>query len=220
MSELQNPANKNKIIFLHLSKTGGTTLNGIINQQYARDTIFNMKGINSKDSFKQLSSSEKEKIKIFRGHMAFGLHDFLSYPCTYFTLLREPTERVLSHYYYICNNPDWKDHEIAQAKSLEEYLMKQGEFNDLSNLQIKLLCGTSQVNWANKNQVLETAKNNLYNHFTVVGITERFDETLLILQYSFAWNIPLYVRQNVAKNRLSKPSEQILNTIKQNNRMS
>lgn len=27
------------------------------------------------------------------GHMAFGLHNFLSYPCTYFTLLREPTER-------------------------------------------------------------------------------------------------------------------------------
>jgi hypothetical protein len=205
-----------KIIFLHIPKAAGTTLNGIINQQYTRDTIFNLKGINDKDNFDKLCASKKDKIRILRGHMAFGLHNFLSYPCTYFTLLRNPIERVISHYYYIRNNPHYKRHKIAQAKSIEDYLMSQEEkFNDLSNLQTKLLCGTSQVNWSNEIEVLEMAKFNLENYFAVVGITEKFDETMLILQYNFDWNIPVYIRQNVSKN--SYPSgiyEQTLKIIK------
>src|SRR5207244_3848515 len=40
-------------------------------------------------------------------------------------------------------------------------------------------------------------------HFAVTGLTERFDETMLLLRKAFGWRMPLYGKSNVTKNRLS-----------------
>jgi hypothetical protein len=50
-------------------------------------------------------------------------------------------------------------------------------------------------------QTLELAKRNLLEHFSVVGFTEEFDATLLLLQATFNWHNIYYVRHNVSKNR-------------------
>lgn len=55
-------------------------------------------------------------------------------------------------------------------------------------------------------EALEIAKQNLQAHFSLVGLTERFDETLILLKQAFGWKTPFYVKENVTKNRQSKDS--------------
>jgi hypothetical protein len=47
-------------------------------------------------------------------------------------------------------------------------------------------------------QMLEAAKGNLDRHFAVAGLTERFDETLLLLGKAFGWRRLHYVPANVS----------------------
>jgi hypothetical protein len=55
-------------------------------------------------------------------------------------------------------------------------------------------------------KTLEIAKKNLRDHFSVVGLSERFDETLILIKRKFGWRLPCYVKVNVTKNRPSKGS--------------
>ncbi|MGH8067121.1 MAG: hypothetical protein ACRERE_18170 [Candidatus Entotheonellia bacterium] len=59
-------------------------------------------------------------------------------------------------------------------------------------------------------------------HFAVVGLTERFDETLILLRRSLGWRrFPFYIRQNTTKNRLLKDnlSTEVLKAIKRYNEL-
>jgi hypothetical protein len=53
---------------------------------------------------------------------------------------------------------------------------------------------------------LEKAKQNLRNHFAVVGITEDFDRMLMLLKKKFDWRNILYVKKRVTQNR-PKPKQ-------------
>ena len=97
------------VIFLHIPKVGGTTVNRIIDRQYKPNTIYRVRDDDSRhkriqdcvDEFKLLPSSEKEEIEVVMGHMGFGIHNFLPQPSVYITMLRDPVERVISYYYYV-----------------------------------------------------------------------------------------------------------------------
>jgi hypothetical protein len=52
-------------------------------------------------------------------------------------------------------------------------------------------------------EMLARAKHNLRS-CVVVGLTERFDETLLLLRKAFGWRWPFYVRRNVNRTRPPK----------------
>lgn len=81
------------VIFLHLPRTAGTTLHRIIERQVRPEGIFSI-GWTEQESvqaYRELSQARKAEIRMVRGHMAFGLHEFVPGPSTYFTLLRDPS---------------------------------------------------------------------------------------------------------------------------------
>lgn len=206
---------KELLIYLHIPKAGGTTLNGVINQQYARNKLFRFDGINNHQLFTDLPSTEQNKIQLLRGHFAFGLHQFVSRPCTYFTVLRHPVKRVISQYYYIRNNPHNPQSQLLQSISLEEYILKEGK--NLCNQQTNMISGLSTPKNCSDIEMLKMAQNNLDRYFTVVGITERFDETLLMLRQKLGWKMPYYVKQNTAKNfsQVKSISQSTINLIEE-----
>jgi hypothetical protein len=51
--------------------------------------------------------------------------------------------------------------------------------------------------------MLEQAKRNLAT-FAAVGISERFDETLILLKQLFGWSNTFYVKANVGRNRAAR----------------
>jgi len=88
------------VIFVHLPKCAGSTLNRILLRQYKLSETYALAGRSVRDSFLELKRLPEEKkggIRLLYGHMHFGLHEHLPQPCVYFTLLRDPVERVISH---------------------------------------------------------------------------------------------------------------------------
>src|SRR5437667_105406 len=45
-------------------------------------------------------------------------------------------------------------------------------------------------------EMLRIAKRNLTEHFTVVGVTEKFDRSLLLMKRCLGWGRPFYVSDN------------------------
>jgi hypothetical protein len=200
----KNNAEESSVIFLHIPKAAGTTLHRIIEQQYEPNTIFTIHEGKTIIDFKNLSEAQRARIRVLKGHLYFGLHEFLPRPSTYITMVRDPIERVISHYYFELRTPS---HELykkikSQNMSLEDFV-RSGVCLHLDNGQTRLLSTTGAgIGYGQcSNELLESAKKNLREHFAVVGLVERFDETLILLKRKFKWKMPFYIKQNVTKQR-------------------
>jgi hypothetical protein len=192
------------ILFLHLQKTAGGTLRSILARNFSPDSIYTItdRPDIAFQKLKALTATERARIRLLRGHMDFGWHDLFAGPTFYFTLLREPVERVISHYYFMgtrVNHPFYED--IRSGRRSLKYYLENKVGAEFSNLQTRWLAGAWGRYELDTND-LETAKKNLRDYFTVVGLTEKFDETLLLLQKQFGWRDIYYQkRHNVNKNR-------------------
>jgi hypothetical protein len=194
------------LIFLHVPKTAGTILNSIFNQRYKRaeiHEIYEPEQKEKKDNFPKLSLEERASIKLLRGHDVVGLHEYLPGSSTYITVLRNPIERIISHYYQVLRNPNTDLQKIVVSKnlSLEEYV-SSGILEELDNGQVRLLSNMHPDFGNCSLEMLQQAKDNIKEHFFLVGTQEKFDEFLLLLAKKLNWQgFPFYLKQNVASNR-------------------
>lgn len=216
-------------IFLHIPKSAGTTLNRITDRHYARDEIYSVR-VNvtphsgTVEDFARLPLLRRSSIRMLRGHFAFGVHESIPRPSTYFTLLRNPTDRVLSHYFHAHRDPDHNLHPYVKGLTLREVLTRQGHVDKaFDNFQTRLLSGV----WntlpfgACSEQTLHMARENLRHHFAVVGVVQRFDEVLLLLQERFGWRFVYYTRHNVGRSQGPLPAvdSETLALIREQNRL-
>jgi hypothetical protein len=197
------------LIFLHLPKCGGTTLNRIIEWEYNPLRIFSIDPILYLWSYHKLNrwpASRLVKLQVLKGHMPFGIHRRLPQPFTYITFLRDPVERVISAYYFARNYLLHPKHRWISKLTLEEYV----RLSPNHNVQTKYLSGREFVGDYHAGdcteEMLAMARENLLRHFSLVGLTERFDEGLALLKIIFGWQISKYAKFNVTKTRLKKIS--------------
>jgi hypothetical protein len=197
------------IIFLHIIKAAGTTLHRVIEQQYKPQEIYSaypslFSPNASIGELANMPAERRAKIRVLKGHVHFGVHVLLTGPSTYFTLLRDPIERVLSYYYFVRQDHKHYLHDYAQTQGtdLRSFILGKSP-QGVDNLQTRLLAGDwAQVPFgACTSEMLATAKRNLEQSFSVVGLVERFDETLLLLQRTFHWKNIFYIRHNVTSGR-------------------
>ena len=45
------------------------------------------------------------------------------------------------------------------------------------------------------------AKQNIIDNYPVIGVVERFDESILMMRRVFCWRTPFYTKANVAWNK-------------------
>ena len=194
--------NIDNIIFFHLPKAGGTTLHRIIEKQYLPDQTFTITVINKTELttqlFIDLPSEQRNSIRMLKGHMRFGLHKHFDGCAKYITMLREPVDRVVSFYYYVKSNPNNRLYDVVMKNkmSLKDFVLNV-EAGDVNNGQTRMLAGFGVP----EDKLLETAMSHLKNHFAVVGITEKFDKSLLLMKKKLGWSYPVYRKQNVNQKR-------------------
>lgn len=199
------------LIFLHVPKTGGTTLQSILRERYPGDRIYTTNGEDvweSLQALRDLPDERKANLDVVMGHMAYGVHEWLPGDATYVTLLRDPVDRVVSHYHYAKANESHYlyDRIHAEGWTLSDYV-REGPADEVVNGQTKMLLDLDAVR--PKGEVtcnadaFEQVKENLRNHFTVVGMTGRFDESVLLMEEELGWNDAYYHRENVTSNRPS-----------------
>ncbi|EAL70235.1 hypothetical protein DDB_G0274685 [Dictyostelium discoideum AX4] len=218
-------------IFIHIPKTGGTSLENTFEINLPKKSQLFKK--HASPTIKQAEECASKNIDAMFGHFVFGLHyyfqnnknytinnnnnnnnnnginfdinnfnndDYLYHqnPYSYMTMMRNPIDRVVSHYYFLKNSPDHPLYGEVASISLQDWI----EFSQLArNEQCRRIVGisrsTKQLPFDFKEQCIFRLK---YT-FKFIGLTERFDESLLILSYKTGFNKLSFISKNIGKNR-------------------
>lgn len=198
---------KKLLIFMHIPKTGGTTLTPIISKQYPINILYKWYD----DLHDILYNNDKFKVtNTLCGHFPFGVHAACLRPFTYITMLRDPVEHVISWFYFRYRSPK---HDKYNG-SFDEYV-NDDKFNKHTvNLQTRFVSGDGNAD-------LERAKDNILKYFTVVGITELFDESVFLMKKELGWDDIHYKRENTNRNRPRKSqiAKSTIDKIKEKNKL-
>lgn len=153
------------------------------------------------EEFKRLELAERDRIDCLVGHIPYGLHEYLSRPADYITFLRDPIERAVSQFYYICRRPSNRIYPLIKEKgfSFVDYVENE-EYGRPDNVQIRFIIGAGTEGQMTANE-LEQAKVALRDKYICFGLTERFDDSLVLLKKALGWDRVYYVKQNVTKDR-------------------
>ena len=186
--------------FVHIPKTAGTTMVQIMEGQYSPGSGLWMRGTAEEDRSAIVANIEPEK-RAMAGHLHYGYARLLPRPCRAFTMLREPVDRLISLYYFIAREKSMPTHErlLRGELTMEKLARRQG------SVQARFIAGYGPKDVVPPDDILlAEAKDNLATKMAAVGLTEHFDESLLLYNQALGWSVRGYYRENVTRNRLKK----------------
>jgi hypothetical protein len=182
------------VLFLHLQKTAGTTIVNLAKQYYGNENVISHNGFYQDNNGERIAGDKfyqpeymQDKfgnIPFISGHFGYGFAKQFMANRYSFTFLRDPTERVLSLYFYckIRDPGQYKHYELAQRLSLDEFLQlgfTDPEFKSrLWNHQVCQLAagwGDPTFGTHKEDELLDLALQHL-DEFSYVGFTETFDQ--------------------------------------------
>jgi hypothetical protein len=179
------------------------------------DKIGDLYDVSAADPSRAIPILRDESLCVYTGHFSFGFHEWLTRPCYYLAMVRAPVERVLSLYGYMstyrkvlrqskhmpelapslrplpsgrrmpdffADYVDW----IDGADTLRNFLGCRSA--ELDNGMVRRFSGHGLSPERCPDSALEVAKRNIESSYSVVGITERFPETVRKLRDTFLWD--------------------------------
>lgn len=229
--------------FLHIPKTGGTSLTKLIDTYYKKSEILPYQ------LTEQLIKNwpiDITNIKLIRGHFGYGLHHIFGREnMRYFTILRDPLKRTISAYKHISvdfKNNNWKhpfkylpniNDMIAQYPSVFANSITLSLYNNKNpmlsydNDQVKsMIFGISNHNaisseisindYESKDwqSIFDAACKNL-DTFYFVGFLENFQQSFDRLCDLMNWKKQKIVHQNKLITTITTPSPKTIDYIKE-----
>ena len=191
--QFENQTERRPILgFVHIPKTAGTTVKFILRnstfsqhcdlQPMVRDGVF------TDADFRFMQKVFFFGLHTISGHSLIHPTAHLSAPVQYFTFVREPLQRCLSHYQQMKRSRQRQGRDI----SFEEYM----QIKDVYDHQVIRIAGEPDI---------EKAKHELSTRYMFVGLTERFAESMLVFQRLCPYPLNLaYKRLHVAKDNTAK----------------
>ncbi len=174
--------------FLHLPRTAGTTLNAILRDNFAPQEILSVYRAEDYRAARHLEPRQLDSVRLIQGHLflqSYRPPRMYDRDVRVFTFLRDPVSRLISEYRFL---KTWRANHMYtflndNRINFREYLLSghQRLVYRGKNFMTRFFSGEGLPVERFPRRELEMAKHNLEHEFTVVGIQERFDESLLIL---------------------------------------
>ena len=217
------------IVFLHIPKTGGVSLRAALRQKYPGANL-TLHSPRDPARVEELPIERRRRARVVAGHLPYGVHRHMPLNCEYVTMLREPVGRAVSTYHHVLEHPQHWFHEQAIASGMDLESFVAADDGPLDNLQTRLLSGWVEGELVARDEprtpateaglsALEEAKLNL-DRCLVVGLTERFDESFILLRRALGWKLPMYAKRNKGTHAGRKPpGELAIEMIKQRDQL-
>jgi Sulfotransferase family len=217
---LQKPV----VLFLHIHKTAGSTFHNIVERQYKKIKVFSFDRSNNTNKFNATSDKFINELHLIKGHFHFGIHNRLINPYEYITMLRDPFERTISHYYYASEAPNHYYHKMIKKGHLSlKDVLEKGDILNLDNGMVRMLSAKKNVPYGCcTTDMLEIANENLKNHFSLIGLQEHFDEFVIELSQRYQWKQFIYYSKKlIGKTRppISKIDQETIQLIRSYNQL-
>jgi ABC-type polysaccharide/polyol phosphate transport system ATPase subunit len=193
------------LLFLYLRHTGAPTLTDILlrnletkdflvidNDEVQESSLGTWSDGAVEKTFACLKSSQIDDVRFVWGPYRHGLQSHLPKASASVTFLRDPLERVILHY------SDWAS-AMQNAGRLDEVLASGHYPLITDNYMIRILSGVATLDPPESGATtqhhprvtaadFEKALSNL-DSYMLVGVTDRFDEMLLLLAADLSWSL-------------------------------
>lgn len=189
------------IVFFHVPKCGGTTLNEILMYIYGDAQvlkIYEEPSEKTEQRYRELKLQRLRDYPIVTGHFSVGNPE-LEENADCVTMLREPRSRLQSMYRYIRQVETHDLHEIVCSRSYSiRDCIEQKISSDFDNGLVRQFSGIGdEVPFGEVDEAhFRQASKNLQNKFLIVGLQERFNESLWLFKTLLDWKWPFYIHAN------------------------
>ncbi|KAJ8041768.1 hypothetical protein HOLleu_12673 [Holothuria leucospilota] len=202
---LAKPYNTSILTFVHNPKSGGSSLKQCMLGLYRamnknKPVVVAMDTVG--EEMEKLLNHVTPPNDYYMGDAALGICDSVDdRPCSYFTVVREPFERAISHYYFCKNGGDGCPPSVT---TLEEFTMSSCSLffrqltsrvlckEDKQNTSLPWKCDRIPIsidhlspNQQEREMLLKYFLENVDKIFAVIGLTEEFETSLKLLEDTF-----------------------------------
>ncbi len=194
-------AMSNRIIFQHIPKVAGTSLASLFVNQFDRNRSFIC---GSKDGvlrdFMSLEQRKRNLLDLLIGHVDYGIHHNFNGKSKYITFLRDPVERVLSHYYFIKSNKFHRYHKAEKNMDIDEFIIC-GLRPRMNNCMVRMISGENPGYNKCPDEMIDLALENLDRDYIFVGVVSHLSNSIAALIKIMGWKNVEVERKNVTKNK-------------------
>jgi hypothetical protein len=205
------------IVFMHIPKTGGTTLHNVLSRKYRGKESLHVRSVHTPLLEIAQERSKSKTPFLIKGHLGYG--EVKDIPGSFvFTFLRPPISRVISHYYFLKETPSVQHYEyLNRADTTIESFYAQKEKRDIDNCLVRYISGNHKdFGTINEDDYL-LALYNLEHKIDFFGLQEHYDESLIMLGEKLGWSLPVYRKSNLTKKK-EAVSEKTLDFLKEANK--
>ncbi len=235
------------LIFTHIPKTGGMSMFAAMCEHHGMKMadMYNMSAFGEDSAAVEEAVLNPEK-SVFAGHLPFGLHEWLSRPSYYMAIVRNPVDRILSLYNYSIQYRDFiRATKKSTGQSFDEifenrtaadfyqdflpWIKAKQTLNgflrcasaELDNGMVRRFSGIGLHTTPCPIDALDTAKDNIDKYYSIVGVQERYEETVRMTRMAFSVNLTEF-HVNKSTNKIKKGQKPAFNQrkrIKEMNRL-